>query len=59
MTDLPTETAINEAPVCIHRWMLETPVGGVTRGICRECGQAREFTETTSRGAYLSRHRPR
>jgi hypothetical protein len=59
MTELPKVTTTVDPPVCVHRWKLGSPVGGVTRGECRECGSFRDFAESNPAGAYLSRHRPR
>jgi len=28
---------------CRHKWVLETPNGPTSRGVCRLCGEVREF----------------
>jgi hypothetical protein len=32
---LPTE--------CIHHWIIDTPSGPLSNGVCKHCGEAREF----------------
>jgi hypothetical protein len=29
--------------VCSHRWVIETPNGEFSRGVCRLCGAEKEF----------------
>jgi len=36
------QTAL-EAPLCPHFWMIESPRGPYSRGLCKHCGEAREF----------------
>ncbi len=38
--------------VCVHRWLLEAPVGEVTRGRCKLCGADRDFTDERRSGSY-------
>ena len=28
---------------CQHRWIIETPHGATSRGLCRRCGMAKRF----------------
>ena len=28
---------------CRHHWIIEAPVGPVSRGVCQECSEVREF----------------
>lgn len=28
---------------CSHYWQIETPSGSTSRGICKRCGETREF----------------
>ena len=28
---------------CRHHWIIDTPAGPVSRGVCKLCGEAREF----------------
>jgi hypothetical protein len=53
----PIEALSVEAPACVHHWKLGSPVGGVTSGLCRDCGMIRDFTEQASPHPYLSRAR--
>ncbi len=32
---------------CAHHWIIETPDGPVSKGVCRLCGEEREFTNST------------
>ena len=32
-----------QAPVCAHRWVIESPNGETSHGICRVCGAEKEF----------------
>ena len=32
-----------EAPVCRHQWVVESPNGPVSTGVCRLCGENRQF----------------
>lgn len=34
-----------EAARCVHRWMLQTPSGGVTSAACGLCGQTRTYND--------------
>lgn len=56
MTCLP-ERPIDDALACKHHWMLGSPVGGVTSGLCRDCGAVKTFTETLQPFALASRLR--
>lgn len=31
------------AGVCRHYWLIDTPSGPVSRGVCKLCGEEREF----------------
>ncbi len=31
-------------PSCIHRWLIATPNGVTSRGVCKRCGTEREFS---------------
>ena len=39
----PTADSRNERKGCPHHWLIETPVGPVSKGTCRLCGQLNEF----------------
>lgn len=47
-----TETPIPEAPVCIHRWVIETPNGETSKGVCRYCGAEKEFPNAAEDGLW-------
>jgi hypothetical protein len=46
------ETSAPEAPVCIHRWVIETPNGAMSRGVCRHCGAEKEFPNSAEDGLW-------
>lgn len=46
-----------EFETCVHHWVLGAPVGGVTNGLCRDCGKVREFTDSRVSHPYLGRGR--
>ena len=42
----PSSTAVHEAPGqdgCRHHWVIASPDGPVSKGVCRLCGAEREF----------------
>ncbi|MEO8538492.1 MAG: hypothetical protein ABI577_02035 [bacterium] len=56
MTNLPEELTA-DTPVCVHHWVLSSPVGGTTAGLCRDCGAAKDFVESARPFALASRLR--
>ena len=44
---MPTKLAPREqrkrARNCQHRWMIETPHGATSRGLCKRCGSTKRF----------------
>ena len=41
-----TANAVAERPMatgCRHHWIIETPNGPVSKGICKLCGEKRDF----------------
>ena len=34
---------ILEAPHCQHQWLIDAPAGPSSRGVCRNCGEERQF----------------
>ena len=30
-------------PECIHFWIIESPIGATSKGMCRYCGAVKEF----------------
>src|SRR5690606_5923350 len=49
-TGMTTEQ-IDTKPVakgsCVHHWMIETPNGRESKGICKRCGASKEFSNST------------
>ena len=46
-----------ERHVCQHHWVIDSPAGPVSKGVCRLCGEEREFQnylETSSWGNDVS-----
>ena len=31
-------------PTCTHHWIIETPNGPISKGVCKLCGEEREFS---------------
>ncbi len=40
---LEKEATGKESPTCRHYWVIESPEGPLSRGICKFCGQVKEF----------------
>ena len=36
-------TEVLEAPGCEHQWMIESPNGPSSNGVCRICGEEKQF----------------
>jgi len=52
-TEAPlSETPLTETPTCIHRWVIETPNGEMSRGVCRYCGAEKEFPNAAEDGLW-------
>ena len=41
--DAPAGTDILESPVCKHHWVIDAPAGPSSKGMCRLCGEERQF----------------
>ena len=39
-------------PVCVHRWVIESPNGETSRGRCRYCGAEKEFPNAAEDGLW-------
>ncbi|MBK6319774.1 MAG: hypothetical protein IPI33_02570 [Dehalococcoidia bacterium] len=52
METLPEESPAEMPVVCTHHWKLGSPVGGVSTGLCRDCGASREFGQILAPSAY-------
>jgi len=37
-----------EEPTCRHHWLIESPHGATSHGICKVCGEEREFQNSAS-----------
>ena len=43
----------SEAPItstatsCVHHWIIEAPSGRESHGVCKRCGEARDFANST------------
>ena len=44
---------------CAHQWIIESPQGPTSKGVCKECGEQKEFynalTDATSKSFTASR----
>ncbi len=45
-----------EAPSCRHHWIIESPAGNISLGVCKLCGAEREFYNSTPETAWDSDH---
>jgi len=34
---------LQEAPACRHQWLIDAPAGPSSKGVCRACGEERQF----------------
>ena len=32
---------------CVHHWLIESPNGRESQGVCKHCGKAKEFVNST------------
>jgi hypothetical protein len=39
----PASEEQQQKPVCRHHWMIDAPVGPVSRGVCQLCSEVRDF----------------
>lgn len=37
------EQEVREGSLCQHHWVIDTPAGPISRGVCQLCGEEREF----------------
>ncbi len=51
------QTNSSENGDCAHHWIIETPNGATSKGICKLCGASRSFVNSTDRN--MSRGYPR
>ncbi len=38
--------------VCVHRWVIESPEGETSHGVCRICGAEKEFPNAAEDGLW-------
>ena len=38
------DPAVESGPACVHYWIIDIPSGPVSNGVCRRCGETREFS---------------
>ena len=51
------DTEVVDGPVCQHHWIIDSPAGPVSKGVCRVCDEEREFlnyVEGSSWGSDIS-----
>ncbi len=41
--EAPTTTELMITPVCCHHWIIEAPNGPTSKGVCRICGEEKQF----------------
>lgn len=46
---------VEETPKCCHHWVIESPNGSSSRGVCKFCGEERIFNNSAER--YLIKKR--
>ena len=39
----PSQVSLDGNAECIHHWVIDVPDGPLSKGLCRLCGEAREF----------------
>ncbi len=39
---------------CTHHWMIETSYGPTSKGVCRSCGEEREFDNTLEAFSWVT-----
>ena len=40
-------TQVPEDPTCQHYWVLQSPTGEISQGVCKYCGKVRGFKNAT------------
>ncbi|MEX1194847.1 MAG: hypothetical protein WD904_07845 [Dehalococcoidia bacterium] len=47
--EAPVEaTTVTEVPTCQHHWKIASPRGAMSQGVCKRCGEEREFRNSTT-----------
>jgi len=44
----PDVDAGSEVPVCKHHWKIESPNGATSSGVCKLCGEVKEFSNSST-----------
>jgi hypothetical protein len=44
----PTESESSAEGQCVHHWVIDTPAGSTSTGVCRICGEHRVFSNYVS-----------
>lgn len=42
------QEGIAEEPLCRHHWVIESPQGATSHGICKVCGEERDFQNSAT-----------
>ena len=48
----PEAPVLVEGPQCRHHWLIESPHGATSWGMCKHCGERREFSNSASDGLW-------
>jgi len=48
-------TSQDDIGPCKHHWIIETPSGPTSEGTCKNCGDERQFSNSSVDGIYPSR----
>ena len=43
LVTIETEQQESAPRSCVHYWLIDPPDGAVSEGVCRKCGEQREF----------------
>ena len=52
--EAPLGSDAEQQAVCQHHWLIDKPSGAVSKGVCRLCGQEREFQNYVEGSAWGS-----
>jgi hypothetical protein len=55
MNDTRGPEVFDPAVNCVHHWKLDRPVGEITHGCCKNCGEERDFQQVAREGSYYTR----
>ena len=58
-TNIRSPKKLINGELCRHHWLIETPNGNICKGICRFCGEEKEFvTSWESLVSMKIKHEP-